>query len=390
MAASLTLACAPLTVTFLTEGRGLDSSVRVAILLAFGLVLAAGAVLLLRAADARRTHETAAPERALRRARDQQAATAEILRIISESRTDARPVFDAIVASAVRLCDGRSGALYRIHDGVVHQLAYLNPSEEAHAAYRAAYPRPLDQVEPITRRVLSEGSTVHLADVESASGLTDEFRARARTAQYRSVIAVPLLRDGRVIGTMAVARAGPELTPRPFSDQEIRLLGTFAEQAVIAIENVRLFRELAARNRDLGEALERETATGSILRAIATSPADPSSVFEAIVESLLRLCGATIGSVNLFDGQQLSVAAIRGPAGLLDAVKAVFPRRVTDPGLATRAVREGAVIHVADVREEPSSLREVDERSGMRAELYVPMLREGSCIGSLTSSRDTP
>ena len=159
---------------------------------------------------------------------------------------------------------------------------------------------------------------------------------------------------------------------------------------MIAIENVRLFQELQARNRELTAALERETATGGILRAIATSPADPSSVFEAIVESMLRLCGATIGAINLSDGQQVSVAAIRGPAGLLDAVKSAFPRGLTDPGLTTRAIREGVVIHVPDVREEPTSLREVDETSGMRAELYVPMLREGRCIGALVISRDTP
>ena len=176
----------------------------------------------------------------------------------------------------------------------------------------------------------------------------------------------------------------------PFTDKQIALLKTFANQAVIAIENVRLFQELEARNRELSQALERETATGGILRAIATSPTDASSVFAAILENTLRLCGATIGSVNLSDGQQVSIAAIRGPAGLLDAVKSAFPRRLTDSGLATRVIREGVVVHVPELLEDPTSLREIDERSGMRAQLFVPMLRESRCIGALAIARDSP
>jgi two-component system, NtrC family, sensor kinase len=148
--------------------------------------------------------------------------------------------------------------------------------------------------------------------------------------------------------------------------------------------------EIEDLRRALSEALERETATGSILRAIATSPTDPGVVFEAILESALRLCGATIGCVNLSDGRLLSIAAIRGPAALLEAVRAHFPRRLTDPGLATRAAREGVTVHVPDVREDPASLREIDQVSGVRAELYVPMLREGRCTGALVLARDAP
>jgi GAF domain-containing protein/two-component sensor histidine kinase len=384
------LAGAPLAVALLTEGRGADPGTRVGVLLAFGLALAAAAALLLRAADARTARRTAVPELALRQARDQQAATAEILRIIRQSPTDAQPVFDAIAASAVRLCEGRSGSLYRIVDGVVHQVACVNPDPAAHALYRAAFPRRLEQLDPTLLRHFREGRTAHVPDTETEAGVGGDFRERARLSGYRSVVAVPMLREDEVIGSLAVARAGADREPRPFSDREIRLLETFTDQAVIAIENARLFKELQARNRELTAALERETATGGILRAMATSPADPSSVFEAIVESMLRLCGATIGAINMSDGQQVSVAAIRGPAGLLDAVKSAFPRGLTDPGLSTRAIREGVVIHVPDVREEPTSLREVDETSGMRAELYVPMLREGRCIGALVISRDTP
>src|SRR5262249_21258054 len=161
-----------------------------------------------------------------------------ILRVISRSPTALQPVFDAIVSSAVRLCDGRSGALYRIEDGIVSQVAYVNPVEEAHTAFRAAYPRPLNELNPPSRRQVAEARTVHMTDVEVDPELDAEFRGRARIAGYRSLIGTPMLRDGRVIGSLAVARAGPDLSPRPFSDREIRLLEAFADQAVIAIENV--------------------------------------------------------------------------------------------------------------------------------------------------------
>ena len=153
---------------------------------------------------------------------------------------------------------------------------------------------------------------------------------------------------------------------------------------------MRLFTELGARNRELIESLERETATGSILRAIAMSPTDPAPVFEAILESALRLCHASVGGVNLSDGRVVSVAALRGRPAWVEAVKAAFPRSLDDPGLTTRAIREGVTVHVPDVRAEPSSLRLVDDAGESRAELYAPMLREGRCIGVVAVQREEP
>ena len=314
---------------------------------------------------------------------EQQTATAEILRVISRSPTDVQPVFDVIVQSAVRLCNGLFSGLHPFDGELIHFAAQHNFPPEGLEEVRRTFPvRPTRALG--TGRAILRRAVVHIPDVE----VDPEYalQALSRAVGFRSGLWVPMMREGAPIGVISVVRA----EPGPFSDKQISLLQTFANQAVIAIENVRLFQELQARNRELTAALERETATGGILRAIATSPADPSSVFEAIVESMLRLCGATIGAINLSDGQQVSVAAIRGPAGLLDAVKSAFPRGLTDPGLTTRTIREGVVIHVPDVREEPTSLREVDETSGMRAELYVPMLREGRCIGALVISRDTP
>jgi GAF domain-containing protein len=200
------------------------------------------------------------------------------------------------------------------------------------------------------------------------------------------VLNVPLLRGAEAIGTISIRRT----EVRPFTDRQIELLKTFADQVMIAIENVRLFQELQARNREQTEALERETATSEILRAIAMSPTDCAPVFEAILESALRLCKAPIGGVCLSDGQVVSMAALRAPADSVEVVRATFPRRLEDVGIAVRAIREGRIVHVADVLQESSSHHLVDEAIGLRGELAVPMWLEGRCIGAISMARPEP
>jgi GAF domain-containing protein len=178
---------------------------------------------------------------------EQQTATSEILRVISQFPTDVQPVFDTILARAVRLCEGRSGALYRINDGVISVLASSNPDDEARRMHDAAYPTSFADLEPPVQRI-AEGVAIHWPDVDAEPGLSDARRERARILGYRSAAVVPMVRDGRVLGSISVVRAGPGRSPKPFSSREIGLLEVFADQAVIAIENVRLFQELQSRN----------------------------------------------------------------------------------------------------------------------------------------------
>jgi GAF domain-containing protein len=228
---------------------------------------------------------------------DQQTATSEILRVISSSPTDVQPVFDAIVESAVRLCDARYGAVFNFDGDLVHLVAHHNFSETWLEGVRKQYPMRPSRAHISGRAILS-GSVVQIPDV----ALDHEYGSPLAVQQgFRSLLAVPILRSGAPIGSIVIYR----LESGPFPDNEIELLKTFADQAVIAIENVRLFKELEARNRDLSEALDRQTATAEVLRVISRSQTDTRPVFAAIMDCAVRLCAADLGSIFAVEGGQL-------------------------------------------------------------------------------------
>ena len=242
-------------------------------------------------------------QRALAEAREQQTATEEILSVISRSQTDLQPVLDTIARSAVRVC-GATDALVAIREGDELVTAAHYGDQEVVA---------LGQRRPIIRslvlgRALLEARPVHVEDITQ----TDEFpegRAIAVRFGHRTVMAVPLLRDGAAIGGIIMRRS----EVKRFSDKQIALLQTFADQAVIAIENVRLLTELEARNKDLSEALDQQTATSEILRVIVSSRANLQSVLNTVVQSAARLCEAYSATLILVDGDVLHIAANYGP-----------------------------------------------------------------------------
>ena len=195
---------------------------------------------------------------------------------------------------------------------------------------------------------------------------------------------MPLLREGVPIGVIC----GFRWEVRPFSEQQIALLKTFADQAVIAIENVRLFQELQARNRDLTEALEQQTATSEILRVISSSPTDVQPVFDAIARSAVRLCGARIGAVFRFDGELLHLAAHHNyTPDILELLQRLYPMRPSREQLSGRAILAKAVVQVADLFADPEYRQQVARTGGWRSMLAVPMLREGNPVGAISINR---
>ncbi len=221
---------------------------------------------------------------------EQQTAMAEILRVISASPTDARPVFETIVGNTTRLCEANFGAVFLLE----RERLYA----PAHAETTPAFAEYIEQGFPVNRATTSGRAALERKPVQIIDVLTDpEFGVTPahRAEGVRTVLSVPMLSKGEVIGVINAWRR----EVRPFSDKQIRLLETFARQAVIAIDTVRLFNELEARNRDLAEALEQQTATAEVLRVISSSPTEARPVFETIVRNAARLCNANFAFVML-------------------------------------------------------------------------------------------
>jgi GAF domain-containing protein len=247
--------------------------------------------------------------RALTEALERQTATSEILRVISSFQTDVRPVFDAIAAKALDLCRATTGWVYRFDGELIHIAAAHSLRPEAIEVVRQSYPMPPSRGGATARAGLSR-TIVYIPDIREDHEYRLEVLARA--AHYLSVLAVPMLLEGTPIGVVVVT--GAEVGA--FSQRQIELLQTFADQAVIAVENVRLFTELQEKNRALTEAhaqvteaLEQQTATSEILRTIAHAQTDAHPVFDSIVRSAARLCQAATAAVFLSDGRTVSLAS---------------------------------------------------------------------------------
>jgi GAF domain-containing protein len=329
--------------------------------------------------------------RELTTALDTQTATSDILRVISRSQTDVQPVFDAIVASAVRLLRGYASTMTRLAGDLIELVAFMSTDPAGDDAIRASYPRALDSGGAIAE-ALRTGIPVNVADVEAAPRRSSTLRATARVRGYRSAVGVPLLRHGSAVGTMSVGR----VEPGGFTDDEIALLQTFADQAVIAIENVRLFTELQQKNEALTqahahvtEALEQQTATAEILRVISQSPTDVQPVFETIVTSAVRLCGGRYGALYRFDGTFLHIGALFNATPELREQQARrFPTAPNSETLAGLAIQQRRTLQIHDVETDPDvppAAVEGGRILGYRSQISVPMLRDGMSSGVSTS-----
>ena len=324
-------------------------------------------------------------EKRLAEALEQQHATSEILRVISRSPSDLQPVLEAIVTTAARLCDAHNGAIFRFDGEAFRLAAAYNVSPEFQAHLEANPVRP-GRGTPL-RRVGAERRPVLAADVLADPEL-GPVRADYQAEGMRTARAVPMLKDDALVGAVTIHRR----EVRPFTEKQIELVTTFASQAVIAIENVRLFRELAEKNRALTEAhaqvteaLEQQTATSEILRVISRSPTDEQPVFDAIVESARRLCDASFSVVFLTEAGRLTLAAVQGvdSAGVA-ALQTVYPRPVARDTTSGRAILDRRVVHIEDTWLDPEYTHPLRDTIALRSVLTVPFFREGNPIGAVS------
>jgi GAF domain-containing protein len=318
---------------------------------------------------------------------EQQTATSDILRAISSSQTDVQPVFETIARSAVRLCDGVFGGVLRVEGDMLHLVADHNFTPDARAVYRQVFPIGLtqDNRRNVSVRAVIDRTVVHISDIREEPDFSVSQRL-GDALRFRAILSVPMLREGSPIGAISIARAEAGF----FSSSQVDLLQTFADQAVIAIENVRLFKELEARNKELTEALEQQTATSEILRAISSSPTDVRPIFEIIAERAVKLCDAELSVVSRLEGEQIQLAAMHGLTS--EVTRALrFPMSLDAESTMARAIRSRAVVHVQDVLADPHyQYKDMALVGRWRGTLGVPLVREGEVIGAIFVARANP
>jgi two-component system, NtrC family, sensor kinase len=306
---------------------------------------------------------------------EQQRAATEVLKIISASRTELRPVLEVIVKSAARFCDANDVTIFE-----------LDRQDLCLAAHRGPIQYEIGLRFPCTRgsvagRTVIDRKAVHVIDLQTEADEFPEGSAFAKRFGHRTTAGVPLLRQGVAIGMIQLRRT----EVNPFTDKQIALLGTFAAQAVIAIENARLFSETK-------EALAQQTATAEVLKVIASSPGDLAPMFDVMLESATRLCEASHCHVWRFDGQLLHAVAVRGDPWFAEWLQKNSPIPPIPGSAAGRIARGEDIVHVVDRREEEAYssnpvFRDFVDSSGTRASLSVALRRDGTLLGMITVYR---
>ncbi len=322
----------------------------------------------------------------LTEALEQQTATSEVLRVISSSPTDIQPVLDVILQTAGRLCEAEYACFFKLQDGAYH-VAGANNAHAEYIKYLSDHPLTVDRG-TLVGRVAVEGRTVHIPDCLADPEYTG--REYARVGNHRSLLGVPLLRDGVAVGVIGLLRT----LVKPYTDKQIELVTTFADQAMIAIENVRLFDEVQARTRDLSKSLDQQTATSEVLKVISSSSGELQPVFEAMLENATRLCAAKFGNLYLWDdGVFRTTAMYNVPAAFAEARRQDPVVRPGPHSMLGRLAVTRQAVHIPDAMLDEGYIRRTPlfvsavELGGFRALLATPMIKDGNLVGAITIYR---
>ncbi len=330
--------------------------------------------------------------RELAEALEQQTATSEVLQVISSSPSELQPVFDAILANATRLCEAKLASLL-LTEGDQFRRVSLHNAPPALVEHWRRTPLVRPHQESGLGQVLRTKRVTHVDDIRTTQAYLDRDPnsvAGAELGGYRTVLLVPMLKDNSLVGVINIYRQDV----RPFSDKQVELVSNFAKQAVIAIENTRLLKELHQRTGDLSKALEQQTATSEVLQVISSSPGELEPVFKAMLESATRICEAKFGSMYLREGDAFRIVGMHNAPPAFAEARRLQPLVRPGPGTGLyRVASTKQVVHIVDIRaeqpyleREPSSVTMV-ERAGARTLLVVPMLKDDELIGNINIYR---
>jgi signal transduction histidine kinase len=324
-------------------------------------------------------------------ASEQLSAASEIFKVISSSPGDLKPVFDAILKNATRICAARFGTLWLAEGDGLRAVALYNAPPGFAEVRRGTLARP----DPKTAvgRVLTSKQPVQVVDLaaDAAYAEGDSLRvALVEVAGMRTLLAVPMLKETELVGTINIYRQ----EVRPFTDKQIALVQNFAAQAVIAIENTRLLNELRQRTSELTESLEQQTATADVLRVISSSPNELKPVFEAMLENATRICGARFGNFLLYDGNAFHMGGMYGAPAEWGEFRRKHPTVHPGPkNPLARVANDKRLLHIADAKLDEGYLDgdatyvPLIDLAGARTILVVPALKDDQLIGAITIYR---